>query len=56
MSTPPSHCPNCGEALGDLLMKIMMAPLPVPSEVAPLPPELDAWWARAAAGWCSKAT
>jgi serine/threonine-protein kinase len=41
--------PFRSEALGDLLMKIMMAPLPVPSEVAPLPPELDAWWARAAA-------
>ncbi|MEZ4301739.1 MAG: protein kinase [Polyangiaceae bacterium] len=37
-------------ALGDLLMRIMSYPLPVPSRVAPdLPPAVDAWWAKAAA-------
>ena len=37
------------EALGDLLMKIMVSPMPVPSHVAPdLPPAFDAWWAQAA--------
>jgi hypothetical protein len=36
------------EALGDLLMKIIIAPIPHPSHVArDLPPGLDAWWARA---------
>jgi len=39
------------EALGDLLMKIIVAPIPRPSQVAggasDLPPALDAWWARA---------
>ncbi len=38
------------EALGDLLMKIMVSELPVPSRVAPdVPPSFDAWWARASA-------
>ncbi len=37
------------EALGDLLMKIIVNPLPVPSQVAEVPPGFDAWWARAAA-------
>jgi serine/threonine-protein kinase len=36
-------------AIGDLLMKIIVGPLPVPSEIAPVPPDFDAWWARAAA-------
>ncbi|MFO0760598.1 MAG: serine/threonine-protein kinase [Byssovorax sp.] len=36
-------------ALGDLFMKIMVEPLPIPSQRAPLPPAVDAWWARAAA-------
>jgi serine/threonine-protein kinase len=36
-------------ALGDLFMKIMVEPLPVPSRIAPLPASFDAWWARAAA-------
>jgi hypothetical protein len=36
------------EALGDLLMKIIVAPLPFPSQVAhDLPPGLDGWWAKA---------
>ncbi len=36
------------EALGDLLMKIIVQPIPLPSEVAPdLPPAFDRWWVRA---------
>jgi serine/threonine-protein kinase len=40
--------PFKSEAFGDLLMKIMMEPIPRPSTIAPLPPGFDAWWARAA--------
>ncbi|MEO7330651.1 MAG: protein kinase [Minicystis sp.] len=36
-------------ALGDLFMKIMVEPLPIPSQIAALPPSFDAWWSRAAA-------
>ncbi len=37
-----------GESVGDLLVKICTAPLPVPSEIAPgLPPTFDAWFAKA---------
>ena len=37
-----------GEAIGDLLVKICTAPLPVPSHWAPgIPPGFDAWFARA---------
>jgi hypothetical protein len=36
------------EALGDLLMKIMVQPLPVPSQFGEVPHGFDAWWARAA--------
>jgi serine/threonine-protein kinase len=36
------------EALGDLLMKIMVAPIPVPSQVASVPSSFDRWWAKAA--------
>jgi len=36
------------EALGDLLMKIIVNPLPIPSQVAGVPAGFDAWWARAA--------
>jgi len=42
------HLPFDSEALGDLLMKIMVQPLPVPSHVAQVPPGFDGWWARAA--------
>ena len=36
-------------AIGDLLMRIIVGPIPVPSQVAPwLPPGFDAWWAKAA--------
>jgi serine/threonine-protein kinase len=41
--------PFLSEALGDLLFKIAIEPLPVPSQVAPdVPPGFDAWWVRAA--------
>jgi serine/threonine protein kinase len=36
------------EALGDLLMKIIVQPLPVPSQVAEVSAGFDGWWARAA--------
>jgi serine/threonine-protein kinase len=36
------------EALGDLLVKIIVAPIPSPREFAPdLPPTFDAWWHKA---------
>jgi hypothetical protein len=36
-------------AIGDLLMRIIVGPIPVPSVVAPgLPPSFDRWWAKAA--------
>ena len=41
--------PFKSEALGDLLIKIVTHPLPVPSHVCPgLTETLDGWWARAA--------
>ncbi len=36
------------EALGDLLVKIIVQPVPVPSSVAVVPPGFDRWWAKAA--------
>lgn len=43
------HLPFESEALGDLLVKIIVSPIPVPSEVCrDLPPRFDAWWAKAA--------
>ncbi|HVJ93704.1 MAG TPA: serine/threonine-protein kinase [Labilithrix sp.] len=36
------------EALGDLLVKIIVQPVPVPSHVAQVPPGFDRWWAKAA--------
>jgi serine/threonine-protein kinase len=37
------------EALGDLLVKIIVAPVPLPSQFAPdLPAALDRWWMKAA--------
>ncbi len=37
------------EALGDLLVKIIVAPVPMPSQFAPdLPAAFDRWWAKAA--------
>ncbi|MBN2195782.1 MAG: serine/threonine protein kinase [Polyangiaceae bacterium] len=42
--------PFTGEGIGDLLVKICTAPVPIPSQVAPyLPPAFDAWFARALA-------
>jgi serine/threonine-protein kinase len=47
------HCitgslPFDSEALGDLLVKIIVNPIPVPSQVGPVPPAFDRWWAKAA--------
>ena len=40
--------PFDGESLGDLLVKICAAPIPVPSHVMPgLPPQFDAWMMKA---------
>jgi len=40
--------PFDGESVGDLLVKICTAPVPVPSQMVPgLPPAFDAWFARA---------
>jgi hypothetical protein len=37
------------EALGDLLVKIIVAPIPMPTQLAPdLPASLDRWWQKAA--------
>jgi serine/threonine protein kinase len=36
------------EALGDLLVKIIISPIPVPSKIAPVPAGFDKWWAKAA--------
>ncbi|MBX3227019.1 MAG: protein kinase [Labilithrix sp.] len=36
------------EALGDLLVKIIVQPIPVPSQVAYVPPGFDRWFAKAA--------
>jgi serine/threonine protein kinase len=36
------------EALGDLLLKICASPMPVPSQVATVPPGFDEWFAKAA--------
>jgi Protein kinase domain len=37
------------EALGDLLVKIIVQPIPVPSQMAPdVPAAFDRWWAKAA--------
>ncbi|MEP7126452.1 MAG: serine/threonine-protein kinase [Byssovorax sp.] len=41
--------PFVGDSLGNVLFKIGVDPIPMPSSVAPdLPPSLDAWWERAA--------
>jgi serine/threonine-protein kinase len=42
--------PFVSDALGDLLVQIIVNQLPIPSQVAPdIPPRFDAWWQRAAA-------
>ncbi len=44
-----NQLPFESEALGDLLVKIIVAPVPVPSQlVGGLPPGFDQWWFRAA--------
>jgi serine/threonine-protein kinase len=44
------HLPFEGEAVGDVLVKLCTAPLPVPSQyVSDLPPGFDTWFARALA-------
>jgi serine/threonine protein kinase len=40
--------PFVSEALGDLLVKIIVSPIPIPSQVAAVPPGFDKWWAKAA--------
>jgi serine/threonine protein kinase len=40
--------PFDSEALGDLLVRIIVQPVPIPSRVTQVPPGFDAWWARAA--------
>ena len=41
--------PFTSDALGDLLIQIVMGPVPTPSTLAPdCPPGFDAWWTRAA--------
>jgi serine/threonine-protein kinase len=40
--------PFDGTALGDLVLQICAHPMPVPSQVASVPKEFDAWFARAA--------
>jgi len=40
--------PFDSEALGDLLVKIIVAPVPVPSQLGRVPPQFDRWWSRAA--------
>src|SRR5262249_52015249 len=40
--------PFTADSMGDLLMKILSAPLPVPSQVAQVPQGFDAWWEKAA--------
>lgn len=42
------HRPFDSEALGDLLVKIIVSPLPMPSQFGPVPPGFDAWWTKAA--------
>jgi serine/threonine-protein kinase len=43
------HLPFQSEALGDLLVKIIVNPIPMPSQfAADLPPGFDIWWMKAA--------
>jgi serine/threonine protein kinase len=41
--------PFTSEALGDLLMKIIIGPIPVPSQYGPVPDGFDKWWTKATA-------
>ncbi len=40
--------PFDAKGFGDLAMKILAEPLPVPSSIAPVPPGFDGWWQHAA--------
>lgn len=40
--------PFTSDALGELFMRIIVRPLPVPSQWAPVPAGFDGWWLRAA--------
>jgi serine/threonine-protein kinase len=40
--------PFTSESPGELVLQICAHPLPVPSQIAAVPPGFDAWWARAA--------
>jgi serine/threonine protein kinase len=40
--------PFVSEALGDLLIQIIVTPLPIPSQFGPVPTGFDTWWLRAA--------
>ncbi|MFO0661316.1 MAG: hypothetical protein U0165_16005 [Polyangiaceae bacterium] len=47
--------PFQGGTVGELLINLMISPLPVPSKIASdLPPSLDLWWERAASRDLSK--
>jgi serine/threonine-protein kinase len=39
--------PFDAEALGEIFVRIIMRPIPVPSQIAPVPRGFDGWWARA---------
>ena len=41
--------PFMAEGFGELLVKIIVEPIPVPSTIALVPPGFDVWWARAVA-------
>ena len=40
--------PFRSDTLGDLMVRLMVEPIPVPSRIAAVPAGFDAWWARAA--------
>ena len=45
-----ARLPFEGEVLGDIVLKVCVAPMPVPSQYNPaLPPGFDAWFAKACA-------
>ena len=44
------HLPFYSDSLGDLMALILYEPIPKPTSINPdLPPDIDAWWERAAA-------
>jgi serine/threonine-protein kinase len=36
-----------GDVIGDIVLRVCAAPMPIPSKVASVPPGFDAWFARA---------